>query len=54
MINKDKLKEYAEKLMFRLEEEQYDTLLKEFDITSVQYIGKMSTYRVTKEFEHGD
>lgn len=32
MINKDKLKEYAEKLMFRLEEEQYDTLLKEFDI----------------------
>ncbi len=32
MITKDKLKEYAEKLMFRLEEEQYDTLLKEFDI----------------------
>ena len=32
MINKDKLKEYAEKLMFRLEEEQYDTLLREFDV----------------------
>ena len=32
MITKDKLKEYSEKLMFRLEEEQYDTLLKEFDI----------------------
>ena len=32
MITKDKLKEYAEKLMFSLEEEQYDTLLKEFDI----------------------
>ena len=32
MITKDKLKEFAEKLMFRLEEEQYDTLLKEFNI----------------------
>ena len=32
MITKDKLKEYAEKLMFRLEEEQYDTLLREFDV----------------------
>ena len=31
-ITKENLKEYAEKLMFRLEEEQYDTLLKEFDI----------------------
>lgn len=36
MITKDKLKEYAEKLMFRLEEEQYDTLLKEFDIIEKQ------------------
>ena len=32
MITKDKLKEYAEKLMFRLEEDQYDTLLREFDV----------------------
>lgn len=31
-VTKKDLKEYAEKLMFRLEDEQYDTLLKEFDI----------------------
>jgi len=31
-ITKDKLKEYAEKLMFKLEEFEYDTLVREFDI----------------------
>ena len=30
-ITKDNLKEYAEKLMFRLEESEYDTLVNEFD-----------------------
>lgn len=32
MIEKDKLKEYAQKLMFDMNEEEYDTLQKEFDV----------------------
>ncbi len=32
MITKEKLKEYAEKLMFDMKEEEYDTLLVEFDV----------------------
>lgn len=31
-INLDVLKEASEKLMFRMEDSQYDTLLKEFDV----------------------
>ena len=32
MIEKDKLKEYAKKLMFDMNEEEYETLQKEFDV----------------------
>ena len=32
MIEKDKLKEYARKLMFDMEEEEYETLQEEFSI----------------------
>ena len=32
MITKEKLNKYAEKLMFRMSNEEYDTLLNEFDI----------------------
>ena len=31
MITKEKLNKYAEKLMFRMSDEEYDTLLNEFD-----------------------
>lgn len=31
-VSKEKLKDYGEKLMFRLEEEQYETLETEFDV----------------------
>ncbi len=43
MITKELLKSYAEKLLFRMNEEEYDTLLKEFDIILKQMdlIGKM-------------
>lgn len=32
MIEKDKLKEYAQKLMFDMDEVEYETLQKEFDV----------------------
>ena len=32
MITKEKLKNYASKLMFDMKDEEYETLLKEFDI----------------------
>lgn len=32
MITKDKLKKYADKLMFDMNDEEYDTLLNEFDV----------------------
>ena len=32
MIEKDKLKEYAKKLMLDMNEEEYETLQKEFDV----------------------
>ena len=32
MIEKDKLKDYAAKLMFDMDEEEYDTLQKEFEV----------------------
>ncbi len=32
MIEKDKLKEYAQKLMFDMDEKEYETLQKEFDV----------------------
>lgn len=43
MITKDKLKDYAQKLLFNMKEEEYDILLKEFEITLKQMdlIGKI-------------
>lgn len=35
-INKNVLKEASEKLMFKMEEDQYDTLLKEFEVITKQ------------------
>ena len=32
MITKEKLKNYASKLMFDMKDEEYETLLKEFDV----------------------
>lgn len=32
MITKEKLKKYASKLMFDMKDEEYETLLKEFDV----------------------
>lgn len=32
MINKEKLREYAKKLMFDMEEAEYDTLQQEFEV----------------------
>ena len=32
MITKEKLKNYANKLMFDMKDEEYETLLKEFDV----------------------
>ena len=34
MVTKEKLKNYANKLMFDMEDEEYETLLKEFDVIS--------------------
>ena len=36
MITKEKLKIYANKLMFDMEDEEYETLLKEFEIIEKQ------------------
>lgn len=36
MIAKEKLKDYAHKLMFDMKEEEYDTLQEEFEITIKQ------------------
>lgn len=36
MITKEKLKKYANKLMFDMEDEEYETLLKEFEIIEKQ------------------
>ncbi len=43
MIEKEKLKDYAAKLMFGMEEEEYTTLQKEFDVIleQMEYIGKI-------------
>jgi aspartyl-tRNA(Asn)/glutamyl-tRNA(Gln) amidotransferase subunit C len=43
MINKEKLNNYAEKLMFRMKDEEYNTLLEEFEIIEKQMelIGKI-------------
>ena len=43
MIEKDKLKDYAAKLMFDMKEEEYDTLQKEFDVIlkQMELIGKI-------------
>lgn len=32
MVTKEKLKKYASKLMFDMKDEEYETLLKEFDV----------------------
>lgn len=37
-VNKDVLKEAANKLMFDMSDEQYDTLLEEFDIITKQMV----------------
>ncbi len=36
MITKEKLKDYANKLMFDMEDSEYETLLKEFDVIEKQ------------------
>ena len=36
MITKEKLKDYANKLMFDMEDNEYETLLKEFDVIEEQ------------------
>ena len=43
MITKDKLKEYAAKLMFDMDEAEYETLEKEFEVILKQmdFIGEM-------------
>ena len=43
MVTKDELKEYSENLMFKMKEEEYDTLLNEFDIFLgwMDYINKI-------------
>ena len=40
MITKEKLKVYANKLMFDMEDSEYETLLKEFDVILKQ-MGKI-------------
>ncbi|MDD2377728.1 MAG: Asp-tRNA(Asn)/Glu-tRNA(Gln) amidotransferase subunit GatC [Bacilli bacterium] len=43
MITKEKLKNYAEKLMFNMNESEYETLMNEFDVVMEQMdlIGKI-------------
>lgn len=43
MVTKEQLKDYAGKLMFDMKEEEYDTLVQEFDIILKQmdWIGKI-------------
>lgn len=43
MVTKEKLNLYAEKLMFRMNDEEYDTLLNEFEVIEKQMdlIGKI-------------
>ena len=43
MIEKSKLKDYANKLMFDMNDEEYETLAKEFDTVLMQFdlIGKI-------------
>ncbi|MDD4608163.1 MAG: Asp-tRNA(Asn)/Glu-tRNA(Gln) amidotransferase subunit GatC [Bacilli bacterium] len=43
MITKEKLKNYAEKLMFNMNESEYETLMNEFDVIMEQMdlIGKI-------------
>ena len=36
MVTKDKLKKYANKLMFDMEDKEYETLLKEFEVIESQ------------------
>lgn len=47
MITKEKLKEYAEKLMFDMDEKEYETLEKEFEIILKQMdlIGKIENIK---------
>ena len=50
MIEKDKLKEYAQKLMFDMDEKEYETLQKEFDviIRRMDVIDKIPNLHVVK------
>lgn len=43
MIDKNKLNDLANRLMFKMEDGQYDTLLREFDITlkQMEFIGNI-------------
>ena len=43
MIDKNKLNDLANRLMFKMEDRQYDTLLREFDITlkQMEFIGNI-------------
>lgn len=43
MVTKDELKEYSENLMFKMKEEEYDTLLNEFNtfLGWMDYINKI-------------
>ncbi len=50
MIEKDKLKEYAQKLMFDMDEVEYETLQKEFDVIlrQMDIIDKIPNLHETK------
>ncbi len=60
MISKEKLNNYAEKLMFRMNDEEYETLIEEFDIIErqMELIGKIDGIKNVKpmtfpyEIEH--
>ena len=50
MITKEKLKVYANKLMFDMEDSEYETLLKEFDVILKQMdkIGEIEEIKALK------
>lgn len=50
MITKEKLKKYANKLMFDMEDEEYETLLKEFDMIE-KYMDLIANIEGIEEIE---
>lgn len=54
MIEKEKLKDYAAKLMFDMEESEYDTLQKEFEVILKQMdlIGKIKNIKDVKPLSY--